>query len=382
MPLQELAGGIWSAGPSLLVGVDLGYKLDATGKRVALIFRVEKAGQIEGVEFLPGTDLAINAASVIRVSLQNVGATGEPDGTQDEYRDMLGSSLDDALWKDSGIISSDGTDTGTKRSVSRGNLIAVVFEYQTFTAADVFSVNEARANGPKTVGMPEGPYTGTYDGATWTLNADNASAIGLRYADGTFAYLGLGAVPVLANVPINLNEGSLPDDEVGVVFRLTVEATLRAVRANVLQSAVGPIDWQFRVYNDADTQLGQSGITPAAAWGNSNAWGGVYRPLTTDVYIEANRWYRATLRALTGAISNDRITLERVQVSAIAHFDAYSGGRDYYSTRRTNNGPWTDEQTIRPTMELYFSHFADAPGGAPGGSGGAPGRGFFRGGVS
>lgn len=386
MALQEIAGGVWSAAPSLISGVVNGFALNATGKRVALIVRIEKAGTLEAVEFKPGTDLAINAASEIRVAFQNVNATGEPDGTDDQFRDMLGSSLSSALWKDSGIISSDGTDTGTKRTVARGDVLAIVFDYDVFTAADVFSVRQMSpaSSGlpPEAMPLPQAPYSATFD-ASWTIGGRNPLSIGLRYSDGTFAYLGAGVVPIDLTTSLSINEGFLANDEVGVRFRLTVEATLRSLWALLDRSVSGGVDWQIRVYDDADVLLGQSVTLPAAAWGSgTSSIIGAYRLFTTDVQIEANRFYRATIRALSGATASVFIVLVRHQVNAIAQFDAHDGGRDYYSTRRTNNGLWTDELTVHPMISLHFSHFADSSAGGGGSGSGAPGRGFFRGGVS
>lgn len=387
MALQEIPGGVWSSSASLVNGIANGYSLNATNKRVALILWIEKAGDLEGVEFLPGTALAINAASEIRVSFQNVDGSGEPDGTQDQYRDMLGSSLVANFWKDSGIMSSDGSDTGTKRTVARGDLIAVVFEYETFTAADVFDARELLASSvanARALAVPNAPYGAIFDGATWAKGAtgDFPTSLALRYADGTYAFLGPGVVPIETQQALTLNDGFLPDDEAGLVFKLPVEATLRGARVLMFAGPGGAVDWQVRVYNDVDTQLGETVTLPAAVWGGSTAIVGAYRILTADVNIDANRWYRATVRTLSGAVSNAYYGLVRNGINKIAHLDAYEGGREFYSTRRSNNGVWTDEQAIRPVMDLHFSHFADAPGGGGGGGGGSPGRGFFRGGVS
>lgn len=388
MTLLTIPGGIWSGAPSLLQGSADGYALDATGKRVALIIAIERTGTIEAVEFKPGTDLAINAASVVRVSFQNIDNAGLPDGTQDQYRDMLGSSLSSALWKDSGLITHNGTDGGTKRAVTIGDFIAIVFEYQTFTASDVVSIREVDpvtglSGAPTAMPVADGPYPGIHDGASWdvTVVLRNPMTLALRYDDGTYAYLGPGVVPVDTSNPINFNDGFLSEDEVGVAFKVPGSVTIDGARVLMAQAG-GGVDWQIRLYDAADSLLGQSTIIPAAAWGaGAGVLVGAHVPLTTTVDLLANDLYRATIRSLSGAISTVYNTLGRVGVDTIGHLDAYGGGRNFYSTRRSNGGIWTDELTLHPNIDLSFSRIDD--GVVSGGSGGgAPGRGFFRGGVS
>ena len=384
MSLVEIPGGLWSSAPSNLIGTSDGYTLDATGKRIALVFRIETAGELESVEFKPGTDLAINAASVIRASFQNVNTAGDPDATQDEFRDMVGSSLSSGLWKATGIISSDGTDTGTKRTVARGDVVALVFQYQSFTAADVFSIRELQAAAetqePKEMPLPQAPYADVFGGASWVHGGQNPMSIALKYADGTFAYLGPGVVPIDAGAVLLVNDGFHANDEVGLVFKLPMEATLRGIRF-VLRVFSAGASWDARVYNDVDTQIGQSEALGAGV-STQDDFGGAYRILTADVPLEANRWYRATVRALSGSTSAEALEVMRYQVDKIEHLGVHPGGLNFYSTRRNNGGLWTDEQTIRPGVDLHFSHLADVAGGSPGGGSGAPGRGFFRGGVS
>ncbi len=395
MALQEIPGGVWSSAPSLATGLEnTGYSLNATGKKVALVFRIEKAGTLEGVEFGTGSDILINAASTIRVAFQNVNASGQPDGTDDEYRDLLGSSLTPGgfVWEDSGIMSANGTDGGVKRVVARGDVLAIVFDYSAFTAADVFSVRELRpavlsVAAPQAMPLPQTPYMLIHDGASWTLGGRNPMSIALRYTDGTYAYLGEGVVPTEATNSLSLNDGTAFADEAGLIFKLPVDATLRGVRVFGFQQNAG-VDWQIRVYDVDNNQLGESGVLTANEWSvppgvhNVTHARGGYRILTTDVELTRNEWYRATIRTLSGSTSSVYLALIRHQLNKIEHLDAYGGGRTFYSTQRSDGGTWTDEVTMRPMMDLHFSHFDDALGGGGGGGGGAPGRGFFRGGVS
>ena len=147
MTLATVKGGLWIPKPpavSTTVSFST-FLIDAAGERVAFVIRVPKTGTLDKAEFRVGT-VAINAASQVRVSFQDISAAnGDPDGTQDQFRDIAGSAFASNTWMVPGLMTSDGTDTGVKRSVTQGDLLSVVIEYQTFTAADSVNVNRTRS---------------------------------------------------------------------------------------------------------------------------------------------------------------------------------------------------------------------------------------------
>lgn len=379
MSLVEFPGGIWTIGPSRIEAVWDGYTLDTATKRIVMVVRIPRDGTLDGVEFKPGSDLAINAASEIRVSFQDIGAN-DPDGTQDEYRDLLGNSLSTSLWKDTGIMSSDGTDNGTKRAVLAGDTVAIVFEYETFTASDVFSVRSLKptiSNNDTGVVLHGMPYWQEYNGSNW-LGSDFITSLALRYVGGTYAFLGPTAYPADSIDALLLQDTGQANDEMGLSFSINVDARIRGIYA-IMGVDRSIQTWEFRVYNSADTLIGVSSVHNANLHSASQVLSNVYLPLLADADLVAGERYRATIRALS---SESWVKLHRALLDKPEHLDAFIGGRSFYSTRRSNGGVWTDETSIFPFIGLHFSHFADVSGGGGGGGGSSMGRGFNRGGIS
>lgn len=114
--------------------------IDAAGEKVAIVFRAPKTGTLDRAEFK--LDAVTQApVSGLRVSFQDVGAAdGNPDGTQDQFRTVPQGSISAGAWVVPGLMTSDGTDGGTKRSVTKGDLIAFVVEFDSFAAGDSLEV--------------------------------------------------------------------------------------------------------------------------------------------------------------------------------------------------------------------------------------------------
>lgn len=118
-----------------------GGLIDASGEKVGYIFKANSTVTIHKVHFCTGTVTAGSTNMTIRVSLERLNSSGNPDGTKEAYRDINIVSTDDGVYKTTGILSSDGTDNGTKFSVTKGNLFAVVFEITPFNTGDSFRLS-------------------------------------------------------------------------------------------------------------------------------------------------------------------------------------------------------------------------------------------------
>jgi hypothetical protein len=103
-------------------------------KKIAVIFNCPISGILDGVECL--LDGTFNISTSVKFSFQDLDSNGLPDGTPDEYRAGIILESVGSTWVPSGIMSSDGTDNGTKRTVTRGQRLACVIEFDSGFADD------------------------------------------------------------------------------------------------------------------------------------------------------------------------------------------------------------------------------------------------------
>lgn len=331
-----------SAAPG--VGTTFGT-LDASTERRAYLFEVPKTGTLDKAEFRLGA-VTFNGASVFRVSFQNVDlTTGFPDATQDQYRDMTALSAN--AWNAPGLMTSDGTDGGAKRSVTKGDLLAVVFEYQTFTAAD--SVVLSYLDTSSVFG--NFPYGALFTG-TWAANT-GTPLLALKYNDGSY-HVPIGSIPVASlNSVTTFNTGSTPDER-GLLFQFPfpVEVEGAWVRTDLDGDA------ELILYDNAD--VAQRTVTLDKDVDATAA--GAYRRhiFSSALSLSANTNYRLVMKPTSATNLSVYDWLSGVSLAN------YIGGSTWKYTERTDAGVWTDTADKRPWMGLILSGFDDAAGGGGG----------------
>jgi len=386
MTLQQSSGGLWIPNYHSFVGVGGDAdELDTAGKRAGMIFAAPLAGVLDTFEFLAVRlgGLGLDPASVVRVSFQNVDGSGVPDGTQDQYRDILGSSIGEAeafgapIWQSTGLMTSDGTDVGTKRTVALGELVAAVIQYQTFTALDDFypatAAITSQAVGSIAVGRP---YYVFHNGTSWAKTAARTPLVGaLRYSTGEYVFIAPSTYAAVSQANVNLASDSSPD-EAGMKFRLAADALATAVWVNVSRTSGGASS-EIVLYDPGDGVIARV-IVPVGLLepGNGNA-GNLYAPLPEDIPIEHGVEYRLTVKATSPGPG--KVSILYVPVQTLGHLGTCQGGNDFTYTERTDLGVWVDNNLRRPIMGLEFSAFGDGVGGGSGGGFVAVSRGFKRG---
>jgi hypothetical protein len=354
MTLQSFpgSGGCYIPKPEQLTTAAPGFgttgTIDASAEKWAYVFQAPTAGVIDKVEFRLGA-VTLGGSSVFRVSLQTVDTTtGNPDGSQDQYRDMT--SLTANAWNVPGLMTSDGTDTGTKRTVSRGEILAVVFEYQTFTAADSVVVS-AMSTGNVTESMMNLPYCALFT-ASWS-KVHMLPLFALKYNDGAYRFP-VGTMPGSALNTTAFASNSTPDER-GLLFQVPFPVQLEGIFLR------GDID------NDADVVLYDSGSSALATVSldssiRSSANGQWFNYIFSSVVdLDADTDYRLALKPTT--TSNATLYDWDAGVS-LANF---IGGSTWKYTTRTDAGAWTDTSDKRPWMGLILGGFDDGAGGGGGG---------------
>ena len=130
--------------------IDINYailKLDhaANRKKIAVIFEcpVSSAYTIGEQNPFSGTldtfecelNAVVDPATTVKFSFQDLDGNGLPDGVADQYRIRTMSDFG-TTWIAPGLLTSDGTDNGTLRQVTRGQKLACVIEFVSSTGTD------------------------------------------------------------------------------------------------------------------------------------------------------------------------------------------------------------------------------------------------------
>ena len=207
-------------------GGQAGRNIDATRIRLAFLFSVPKDGTIDTIEFDVGV---VTTAEDVKVSLQDlqVGNEGEPDGVIDQFRVVPAASIVTNQWVVPGLITSDGTDTGAKRAVLRGDGLAFVLEWDS-TIGDVqILLNHLADQGSN--GHYGFPAFAEEIGGTWSIPTGTRTPLfALKYADGSYGRVD-GCFPYTTAVLVtDFDSGSSPD-EIGLKFSLPLTVKAKGI---------------------------------------------------------------------------------------------------------------------------------------------------------
>lgn len=151
------------------------YVCDDAPDKLVHICRVPKTGTLNGVIFSATT---VSLTNGVNVSFQAVveGTTcPEPAEVIAQYRVIAAPTANAENY--TGIMSSDGTDNGTKRTVTRGDMLAVVFEIDNWQAGDSISIGAQQKRS-----YPHGDFVQKSSG-TWA-RVGYSPGISLKYDDG------------------------------------------------------------------------------------------------------------------------------------------------------------------------------------------------------
>jgi hypothetical protein len=342
--------GFWVPPPiSNLIAIDATTLLvDASGEKAACIFRAPATGNLKKVGFLTG---AVVQTQTIRVSFQDLDASGNADGTQDQFRDITVNDTDDNVWKETGIISSDGTDTGSVRSVTIEEWLAVVFEHNPFNAGDVFRLSGAS---PDIFSTGLFAYMSNFAAAAWTrrtftpiLALYYASDV-LNFSDGLATYLSAAGE--------SFSSSSNPAER-GLKFKFPVQVNVGGMGVTVTPNNPAR-DFDLVLY-DSD------GTTPLATVSfdanNIRAVSvGFCRGRFADLTLAADTYYYIMVKPTT----TGNITTNLISFNAAGLMDQMWGGQNWhYATKQTTTV--TPDTTKRPQISVFVTgiHGAGGSGG-------------------
>ena len=309
------------------------------------IVRMPKAGTLATVGFRTGT---VTTPQDLRVSFQDVNTTtGLPDLTADQFRDVPLASLTANTWITTGLVTSDGTDGGVKRTVAAGDVLAIVIVFA--STAGSLQIVDASTDEQSNMG-----YSLTVGGT----KRFRCNTFFVTYDDGSYAQFVGAAYPWSAFVNTGLTTIATPD-EAGNAFTLPFGGTVDGcwIKASL------PATCTVVLYDsDGTSVLAQTGTQTVGllASNNPTPFG---LPFTSAVTLIAGATYRLVLAPSTTTTVN----LHGFDVPLAAAMGAVELGTTCVSTSRTDAGAWTDLATRRYFMGLRVSGIDASSGGGGGG---------------
>lgn len=307
--------------------------MNASGDRVAFIVTCPKAGTLDRFEFRTGL-VTNNPDNGIRLSFQTVNpANGDPDGTQSQFRDITG-TLAASTWQVPGLMTSDGTDTGTKRTVAAGELLACVIDFVSFVASDSFQVQYL---GYSIALSGLNSYVDDGSSGAYVKDSSSKGMLALRYNDGTYAEFSYGAWPIMTSTSTAFNSGSTPDER---AIRCQVPFSMRALGVWIMVDVDNPCD--IVVYDAGGGVVDTISLDPDI---RATTTGGPYFCYFPNgpVTLTANSTYRISVKPTTGS----NVTVFVYTVNSNGLLAAWPPGIEWYLSTRTDAGAWSDTTTSR-----------------------------------
>lgn len=344
MALTSIGGGMFMPKPENFPTNNTSNLLDASGEKLAAVFRVPKTGTLAKVRFRTAT---VTTGDTMKVSFQDVNmATGNPDETADQYRTVSVASSDDNAWITTGLITDDGTDGGVLRSVTRGDLLAIVIEYDSYVSGNMNIVNSAIP-----VDYGNGCYTTLKTGGTWVKTTATAGCFELEYDDGTLAYTdtlvpGFNAAGTFAS--------NTTPDEVALYFRFPVGVTVGGALVIIDIDAACDV-----VLYDSDGTTALATVSlDSDVRANTNV-NGTMVVFPAEIDLTASSYYRLAIKPTT----TSTVGYRHFDARAAGSMDMFDLGQNACWSQRTDAGAWSETTTRRPRMSLLVTKVHDGSSG-------------------
>jgi hypothetical protein len=326
-----------------------GVTIDASGEKVAFKVFAPKSGDIDAFEFGTLSTVGHQVTNGLRVSFQAVDdTTGEPSGTQLAYRVVT--PVNSLSWITPGKITSDGTDTGTPFTVTKGQTFFCVVEFESFAASDKVNISSGLSTTPA-----RNVYTQYYTGA-WNDLTTSTPSIALKYSDGTYPALSqLGGIyPAFLASSTGISS-STTYDESGMTFSFPVPVLISGA---LIQTDLDA-DAELRVYAPEDLSTPARTVNLKAGHRNATSYGLIVAPFSPSLYVGANE-------ELIVSVYNNTSTsvgLASYTVNSSNKLDLAEGGSAWRLAQRDSGGSWVYTNTQRPFISILVSGLDHEIGG-------------------
>ena len=335
--------------PNLHLVIATTVVLDATGEKYAPVFLAPASGDITALEIATGT---VTSAKAIRVGLQALDASGDPDGT------WLGAAAGGY-----GTIAVPAANTIYQVALGAavpgviGTSYAVVVAWDNDADPGNLQISVPAATAPLiSSGGMNGQYVDSYLTGAW-VKSSGMPGIGVIY--GTTRYPAQ-FLPALRPTYIDLRTTATPD-EMGNRFRLPFGA--RAVGAWCYVSA--DADTELVLYSDAGGVLATATILTKDRASAGAGYGYAYfvsAGSAAPYTLVADTWYRIVIKPTTTTNCGTRY----VTAYEAASLGQLSLGTNCYRCYRTDAGAFTDVTNERATVSIVIDQIdLGSAGGRP-----------------
>ena len=329
-----------------------GIPVTTSAGTASAIFRVPRTGTLDKFEFMLGTPLTVPSNGVRCAFKQIDLTTGDP-GSEVAFRVVTDSTVSTNTWCVPGVLTDDGTDSGIKWTVTRGDILCCNVSFQSFNTGDTMQALTKEDQSATVSGLTHFPYQDQSVGGTWTKRREPI-AVALKYNDGTYAFTG-GQVSVGTVTTVRLYNTGTAINQRGI--RFTVPAPIGVGGAWVRVSGVG--DWTLVLY-DQNTAVLASVANDKDVDTSGSSPGGHFVWISSDIALSANTVYRL-IASPTSATS---FTTYDVSVSSNAILGALETGITWYHTERSaGTTTWTDDTARVDLMGLLVTQVDDGAGG-------------------
>lgn len=333
--------------------------LQGTSTRVMFTFFAPVSGVLDEIEFQMDASGA-NSATTLKVSFQDLDSNDLPDGVADQYRIIeVGDFLS---WVAPGLMTSDGTDGGTKRTVTRGQKLACVIEFDTPNTGDNISIGSLLLSDDTTRRGPGGG--GNYVGGSWS-RVNIVTSAALRY-EGTVYYSMPELVPANLFSPAGFNSGSEPD-EVGMQFSFQAPVRIGGASFCIFPST-GSVPFNVVVYDETGSELETVSVKSYTAIAPNGSYSYWTVKFSQDIYVPANVSYKITVKPTSASnISLMEMYMENTTIANQLYGYLDNGSNQYnwmHIERFDENDPFEPTDTVIPLISLNITGSDMDAGGA------------------
>jgi hypothetical protein len=327
--------------------------LDAAGEKQADCIYIPKTGVLARVGFRLG---AVTLGRDLKISFQSPDlTTGFPNGVIDQFRVVPVADTDDNLWKFTGIMTSDGADSGALRAVTKGEPLCIVREFDSAIGNLGISAGWPVGSGQR---FGQSCFVAQFTTA-WAVVLSRMPLFYLEYSDGA-SYVIQGNWPFTTGTTDSISNTTNPNT-VGLRYTAPFRHNVDGIWAGITLSASNQ-GFDLRLYDSALNLLGYASVDPDFTGRNNTRLVGEWAlldPITqspTEVTLEPNAIYYPVVRG-TGA---GAFTLAKVIVDSASILNAWDGGSSCHKAHRQNDtGPFTLTPTERPMIGLRISGLED-----------------------
>lgn len=351
MAMAQLLGGAWLPGitffntviPQFILN---GRVIDASGEKLAWRVIAPKSGTIDTVEFCCAGVAQAPGSNGIKISLQDIDpADGDPDEVIDQFRNIT-SGFGSGVWMVPGLMTSDGTDGGQKRTVTRGEVLGIVWEFVSFQSGADFTIRGLDAS------PGSNPYFCHKLGGSWTKEKFPPT-IAIKYDDGTYPYINGFGYPTASLGTTSIGTTTDPD-EIAMSFSFPADVLVggAAVRMD-LDANVDVViyDSQYNVIRSVSLDKDVRAVATMEQ----------HTLLFPDFRAAANETYYLAVKPTT----TTTVEVAWYTVNSAGMLDSMEGGGAWHYWQRVDGGGWVPTTTKRPWFNVLITGIDQESGGQP-----------------